>query len=141
MLYILYISLMIPLNSEDKIHPNTWWQNEQLQVSLQALPNDGRTHFSVQPFPKYPAGQSKNFIFILKLTYWIYSSSTFIWFVEIFRNEITFAIIPIFVLVEQTRIRNQCCLSNEKKKRHEMKTKFMYTSIEIFCLIVLCSKL
>lgn len=52
---------MIPLDSEDKIHPNTWWQNEQLQVSLQALPNDGRTHFSVQPFPKYPAGQSKNF--------------------------------------------------------------------------------
>lgn len=58
---------MIPLDSEDKIHPNTWWQNEQLQVSLQALPNDGRTHFSVQPFPKYPAGQSKNFMTSLSI--------------------------------------------------------------------------
>lgn len=134
MLYILYISLMIPLNSEDKIHPNTWWQNEQLQVSLQALPNDGRTHFSVQPFPKYPAGQSKNFIFILKLTYWIYSSSTFIWFVEIFRNEITFAIIPIFVLVEQTRIRNQCCLSNEKKNARKWKRSLCTLALKYFVL-------
>lgn len=57
--WILYVWRMVPLNSEDKIHPNTWWQNEQLHISLQALPYDGRTHLSVQSFPKYPAGQSK----------------------------------------------------------------------------------
>lgn len=38
--------------------PTTWWQTGQSHDCKHKIPNVGGLHFSVQFFPKYPAGQS-----------------------------------------------------------------------------------
>lgn len=49
----------LPVFTAFEMQPIIWWQSEQSHISEHKIPNVGCIHLSVQLFPKYPAGQSK----------------------------------------------------------------------------------